>query len=282
LAGCARQPRLRRAVGHRQRPVATLLTTRLRQEGAAIAHVGPWLQNAGVAPDDHTFTIFAGRREQIGHALKSLSVGGMQEVGAVFASPREAQLYRDDVMRSAATLKLRLASWTGDGDLARLGQRLGPATPAVLLFIGGTPELVQLTQGLDRQSRQRYVVAMADVNLQTVSQMGGGRTTPIIATQPVPMVSAALPVVRRYREVLARLFDEPPVALSLAGFIAAQSTFEVLNDIEAAPTRANTLPAFLRRREIDIGGFRVSFERQNRSAAFVTQSMLTPDGRVVG
>ena len=52
------------------------------------------------------------------------------------------------------------------------------------------------------------------------------------------MVTAALPVVRRYREVLARLFDEPPVALSLAGFIAAHYTFEVLNDIEGALTRA--------------------------------------------
>jgi ABC-type branched-subunit amino acid transport system substrate-binding protein len=263
-------------------PVATLLAAQLRQEGAAIAHAAPWLQAAGVEPDDHTFAIFAGRREQIGHALKSLSVGGMQEVGAVFASAREARLYREDVARSAAGLKLRLATWTGDGDLARLGQRLGPATPAVLLFIGGTPELVQLTQGLDRQARQRYVVAMADVNLQTVSQMGGGRSTPVIATQAVPMVTAALPVVRRYREVLARLFDEPPVALSLAGFIAAHYTFEVLGDIDGAPTRANTLAAFQRRRDVDVGGFRVSFEGLRRSAGFVTQSMLTADGRVVG
>lgn len=263
-------------------PVATMLCARLRQDGAAIAHAAPWLQNASVEVDDHTFTIFAGRREQIGHALKSLSVGGMQEVGAVFASAREAQLYREDVARSAAALKLRLVTWSGDGDLVRLGQRLGPATPAVLLFIGGTPELVQFTQGLDRQARQRYVVAMADVNLQTVSQMGGGRTTPVIATQAVPMVTAALPVVRRYREVLARLFDEPPVALSLAGFIASQYTFDVLNDIDAAPTRANTLAAFQRHRDMDVGGFRVSFERHNRSAGFVTQSMLTADGRVVG
>lgn len=263
-------------------PVATLLAARLRQEGADIAHSAPWLQSAGAEVDDHTFAIFASRRKQIAHALKSLSVGGMQEVGAVFASSREAQLYRDDVRRSAASLNLRLATWTGEGDLSRLGQRMGPATPAVLLFIGGTPELVQLTQGLDRQARQRYVVAMADVNLQTVAQMGGGRTTPVIATQAVPMVTAALPIVRRYREVLARLFDEPPVALSLAGFIAAQYTYEVLSDVEGALTRASALAAFQRRRDVDVGGFRVSVERQNRSAAFVTQSMLTADGRVVG
>ena len=263
-------------------PLASQLAATVRGEGTPIAHAAPWLQGAHADPGEHTFAIFAGRREQIEHALKTLRVGGMQEVGAVFASEREAQLYRDDVQRGAAALNLRLATWTGDGDLGRLGQRLGPATPAVLLFIGGTPELVQLTQGLDRQSRQRYVVAMADVNLQTVAQMGGGRTTPVIATQAVPMVTAALPVVRRYREVLARLFDEPPVALSLAGFIAAQYTYEVLLDVDGALTRANALAAFQRRREVDVGGFRVSFDRQQRGAGFVTQSMLTADGRVVG
>ena len=263
-------------------PLAGQLAALLRQDGTAIAHAAPWLQDASVEVDDRTFAIFAGRREQIAHALKSLTVGGMQEVGAVFASAREAQLYRDDVQRSAAALKLRLASWIGDGDLSRLGQRLGPATPAVLLFIGGTPELVQFTQGLDRQARQRYVVAMADVNLQTVAQMGGGRSTPVIATQAVPVVSSALPVVRRYREVLARLFDEPPVALSLAGFIAARYAFEVLDALPGVPTRAAVLAGFQRAREVDVGGFRVSFDGRNRSATFVTQSMLTSDGRVVG
>lgn len=262
--------------------VATQLATLLRQEGTAIAHAAPWLQNSAVGVDERTFPIFAGRREQIAHALRSLSVSGMQEVGAVFASAREATDYRQDVSEAAGALKLRLTTWTAAGDLARLGLRLGPSTPAVLLFVGGTPELVQFTQGLDRQTRQRYVIALADVNLQTVVQMGGGRTTPVIATQPVPMVNASLPVVRRYREVLARLFDEPPVALSLAGFIAAQYTAEVVDDIETLPTRASVLAAFQRRREVDVGGFLVRFDAQRRGAGYVTQSMLAADGRVVG
>jgi ABC-type branched-subunit amino acid transport system substrate-binding protein len=263
-------------------PVATALATLLHQEGAAIAHAAPWLQNSALDIDERTFPIFAARQEQVAHALKSLSVSGMQEVGAVFASAREATLYRTDMARAAQSLKLKLQAWTAAGDLQQLGQRLGPSTPAVLLFVGGTPELVQFTQGLDRQARQRYVVALADVNLQTVAQMGGGRTTPVIATQAVPMVTAALPVVRHYREVLARLFDEPPAALSLAGFIAARYTAEVLAEVDGTPTRAGVLATFQRRREVDVGGFRVRFDPQRRSATFVTQSMLTADGRVVG
>jgi hypothetical protein len=263
-------------------PVAAAVCAVLQQENAAIAHVAPWLQNSTADLDDRTFAIFSGRQEQIAHALKSLTVSGVQEIGAVFASPREAGLYRDDVQLAAGKVGMKLASWIASGDLARLGQRLGPATPALLLFIGGTPELVQFTQGLERQARQRYVIALADVNLQTLQQMGAGRSTPIIATQAVPMVTAALPVVRRYREVLARLFDEPPTALSLAGFIAARYTFEVLEDIAGPVTRASALASFQKRRDMDLGGYRISYQGQRRSGSFVTQSMLTPDGRVVG
>lgn len=262
--------------------VATRIAQLLREENIGIAHVAPWLQNSSIEVDDRTFPIFAARQEQITHALKTLTVVGVQDVGAVYASAQDHKLYRDDVERAAAALKLRLMTFSGDQDLSRLGLRLTPGTPAILLFIGGTPELVQFTQGLDKQQRQRYIVALADVNLQTMMQMGGGRSTPVIATQAVPLTTASLPIVRSYREVMARLFDEPPTALSLAGFIAARYTFEVLNDIEGPLTRSAALAAFQRRTSMDVGGYRISYDPRRRAGSYVTQSMLTPDGRVIG
>ncbi|MCA0215282.1 MAG: ABC transporter substrate-binding protein [Proteobacteria bacterium] len=263
-------------------PAAGLLATELRQLAAPIAHVAPWLQNSSVEVDERTFPIFAARQEQIGHALRSLTVMGVSEVGAVYASQQEYQLYQQDLERIASSMKLKLQQYRANGDLDRLGQRLTPGTPAILLFVGGTPELVQFTQGLQKQQRQRYIVALADVNLQTMTQMGGARSTPVIATQAVPMVNASLPVVRSYRETMARLFDEPPVSLSLAGFIAARYTYEVLRDMDGALTRQGVLAAFQRREAVDVGGYRVAFNPQRRSATYVTQSMLTVDGRVIG
>jgi ABC-type branched-subunit amino acid transport system substrate-binding protein len=263
-------------------PAASAVVNQLREENTAIAHVAPWLQNSSVEVDDRTFPIFAARQEQIAHAIKSLAVMGMQEIGAVYASGREYALYRDDLERIAAALKVRLQTFRAEGDLARLGQRIGPQSAAVLLFIGGTPELVQFTQGLEKQSRQRYVVALADVNLQTMMQMGAARNTPVIATQAVPMVTDSMAVVRAYRDTLGRLFDEPPTPLSLAGFIAARYTFEVLNEVDGSLTRQGALAAFQRRAAVDLGGFRVSYNRERRGGAFVTQSMLSVDGRVIG
>jgi ABC-type branched-subunit amino acid transport system substrate-binding protein len=262
-------------------PVATLVAEQLRRENVAIAHAAPWLQNSSLEVDERTFPIFAARQEQIAHALRSLTVMGVQEAGAIYATAGDLKLYREDMDRTASALKLKVATFAAERDLHALGQRLKPGTPAILLFIGGTPELVQFTQGLERQQRQRYIVALADVNLQTVMQMGGAKTTPVIVTQAVPLTTAALPVVRQYREVLGRLFDEPPVPLSLAGFIAARYAYEVMKEVDN-PTRASVLAAFQRRTTLDVGGYAVAFDQRRRAGTYVTQSMLTQDGRVIG
>jgi len=261
---------------------ATQLVSLLHQEQLDIAHVAPWLLNSELDGDERTFTIFASHQEQIAHALNSLSVMGVPELGAVYASPQEYTLYRADVERIAAKLKIRLQSYGPADKLKQIGQSLTPATPAILLFLGGTPELVQFTQGIAKQARQRYVIGLADVNLQTLMQMGAAHNTPVMATQVVPMVTASLPVVRHYRETLSRLFDEAPSPLSLAGFIAARYTQEVLATLNGAATRQSVLQAFQKRTAIDVGGFRVSFSAQRRSGSFVTQSMLASDGRVIG
>jgi hypothetical protein len=260
---------------------ARQLSDHLRAENLAIAHAAPWLQDAGDV-DERTFPIFATRQDQIVHALKSLSNMGVRDLGAIYATPQDYALQHDGVERTAAALQLRLQSFRNTGDARDLGQRLNPGTPAILLFVGGTPELARFTQGLEKQSRQRYLVALADVNLQTLMQMGAARNTPVIATQPVPMVTASLPVVRAYRDVLGRLFDEPPSPLSLAGFLAARYTSEVLDDVDGAMTRANVLTAFQKRAALDMGGYRISFNPQRFGSTYVTQSMLTADGRVIG
>ena len=247
-----------------------------------LAHAAPWLQSSDRDADDRTFRIFAPRLVQIAYALKTLSVMGLKELGAVYGSAQEHAAHHQELEKIAASLPLKLQAFQPGGNLRLLGQQLTPATPAVLLFLGGTPELAEFTKGLDTQARQRYVVALADVNMQVLKDMGVARGTPIIITQPVPLDTAALPIIRMYRETLSRLFDEPPTALSLAGFIAARYTQQVLMSVEAPLTRQNALAAFQKRSDLDVGGFRVSFDAQRRGSYYVTQSMLSRDGRQIG
>ena len=260
---------------------AVSLMELLQDSDVEIAHAAPWLQNSTLPVGSRTFPIFSGREEQVAHAMKSLSTVGFGQAAAVYATRAEWELYSAEVERIATSLKLQLQHLQGNGDLDRLGRTLPASTPAVLLFIGGTPELLALLGGLEHQQRLRYVVALADVNLQTVAQLRTTQHTPIISTQPVPEIGSTAPIVRRYRETLSRLFDESPTPLSLAGFIAARYTYEVLAEVEA-PTRATVLNAFRRRTRLDVGGFRIEFDGRHRSSSVVTQSMLAQDGRIIG
>lgn len=264
---------------------AAQLVELLRLDPLEIAHVAPWLhQDLPPGAEQRIFPIFASRQEQIAHALRSLSVIGVPELGVVYASAQEQRLYDNEVQRIVRTLQLqlRLQTYAPAGSLQELGRKLTPQTPPILLFVGGTPELAQFTQGLDRQDRQRYVIGLADVNLQTLNQLGAARNTPVMATQVVPMVTAGLPIVRAYRETLARLFDEPPNPLSLAGYIAARYAQDVLQSVEPTATRTQVLQAFRQRNQLDLAGFRISFQAQRRTSAYVTQSMLSSDGRILG
>lgn len=254
----------------------------LKRQQPGLAHVAPWLQD-GTEAGDETFTVFARHDAQIAHALKSLSVIGVRELTVIYASEQIYALNHSRLERTAADLKLKLRGNHPNGADARaLGQRLPVDASALILFLGGTPELASFTQGLEKQARGRYVIGLADVNLQTLAQMGAARHTPVIVTQVVPVVTSALPVVRAYRQVLSRLFDEPPTPQSLAGYLSARYAQEVLAEIEGPLNRVTVLTAFQRRATVDLGGFSLGPAMARSATPFVTQSMLSSDGRVIG
>ena len=70
--------------------------------------------------------------------------------------------------------------------------------------------------------------------------------------------------------------------MSLAGYIAARYTFEVLNRVGAGLNRQTALAAFQKREPVDVGGFMVNYNASGRGSQFVTQSMLGKDGYMVG
>lgn len=276
------QPECLAVVGSAGHRAASQLATLLQREMPDVAHVAPWQHSQPLEGQDSTFGIFATRQEQISHAVKSLSIMGVTEVGAVFASAAERVSYQGDLEQAAANLKLKLKTYVPSSTLQALATELRPDSPRILIFLGGTPELLQFSQGIEKQAAQRYIVAMSDVNLQTLQQLGVSRFTPVIATQAVPPVNGNQPIVRSYRETLNRLFDEPPTPQSLAGYLSARYTQEVMLTLDGGLNRANLLQAFARRLPLDLGGFRINPDLRRKTPAFVTQSMVGADGRLVG
>lgn len=237
--------------------------------------VAPWLhQRIEENSTDTVFDVFADLRAQITHALKSLASMGVPELGVVYASGQDTALTQAAVRQAAQEQSVKIQRVNSAAQLAQ----------PIVLFVGGTPELHAFVEQLKLPAgRQCYVIALADVNLQVLAQMGSlPKRVSIIATQAVPLVSASMPVVRAYREALAKLYDEPPSPQGLAGFIAARYAAEVLQQMNAPLTRTNFLSALQQRKTLNVGGWTPPYQDRKRSAAFVTQSMLSSDGRIVG
>ncbi|GAB1387098.1 hypothetical protein MASR1M59_22460 [Melaminivora sp.] len=263
--------------------LAAALASLQNQAGAAstLAQSAPWLHSQD-SPSERVFPVFSGYQAQIIHALKSLASMGVRELGVVYASQAMLQQSQHWVRQAAQSLGLSLHALPIPGSQPQAERQLAAPAQALLLFIGGTPELHSFTGRLRLPpGRHCYIVALADVNLQVLAQMGAmARNVSVIATQSVPSVSASLPIVRAYREALARLYDEPPSPQGLAGFIAARYTAQLLQGLNGPITRASVLAALRRRPAIDLGGFAI--EADGPSPAYVTQSMLAADGRIVG
>ena len=139
----------------------------------------------------------------------------------------------------------------------------GPARPqrsstdaAHRALCRGTPELHAFVGQLKLPAgRQCYVIALADVNLQVLAQMGNlPKRVSIIATQAVPLVSASLPVVRAYREALA-VVRRTPSPQGLAGLLQRGTRRRCCNKMTAPLTRANVLAALQQRKALNVGGW---------------------------
>lgn len=262
--------------------VAVTLSARSRVDSSELAQVAPWLQSALPEQTLNTLVIFSNREQQLEHALKHMSTVGMDRITVVYQSESERRLNTADIQRLAQSLKIGLREMPVQQDLTLQAQQISNTNVPLVLFVGGTPELVQFTRGWNKGNMMRYIIALADVNLLTAQQMIGNRRVPVVGTQAVPVVSSAMPIVRRYRQALAKYYDEPPTALSLAGYISARYTAQVLLSVRGNLNRSTAYEAFLRRQSIDLEGFRVSYENGKLQNAFVTQSMLSADGRALG
>jgi ABC-type branched-subunit amino acid transport system substrate-binding protein len=261
---------------------AVALAALNRTDNSELAHVAPWLQSAMADQMPNTFAIFSNREQQIQHALRNMRTVGVGSLTVVYQSEADQRLNAPEIQRMAQSLKLSLREMPVQSDLSRQAAQISSTPVPLVLFVGGTPELVQFTRGWNRGSSLRYIIALADVNLQTAQQMIGNRHVPVIGTQAVPMVSGSLPIVRRYRQALAKYYDEPPTALSLAGYLSARYTAKVLHTLRGNLNRNAVFEAFSRRQSVDLEGFRISYDNGKLQTAYVTQSMLSADGRVVG
>lgn len=257
-----------------------LIALQMSDPRRSVPIVAPWLHNPHERGSrDSVFDIYASQHLQIEFAVRSLAIVGVPRMAAVFSSALDEQRSRNQVERAARSTGISV-------DYVSATKLMAPSfTPdlPVLLFLGGTLELHRFIRQLVLPAgRLCYVIALADVNLQVLTQMSKiPSQISVVVTQVVPAVTSGAAVARGYRDALARLFEEEPSPQGLAGYIAAKFTEEAIARSAQPWSRASLLASLRKRDESDLGGFNVQYNKGERTSQYVTQTMIARDGRVL-
>lgn len=120
-----------------------------------------------------------------------------------------------------------------------------------------------------RQARQRgyqgrfYLLSF--VGLEPLRQALNGDMRNVRVSQVVPDPrNASLPVVAAYQKAMLTQGDRQFDSLSLEGYIAARVLSEALRRVKGPPSRELVHEALANLGELDLGGFRVSFQAESR------------------
>jgi ABC-type branched-subunit amino acid transport system substrate-binding protein len=258
----------------------------LLQSDPGVMHVAPWLPDDRHDSAPQVINLFASRDDQVRHSLASLDAMGLRQIGLVYDSEATRSSVQAGLDATLARLSLRPPSWTASPQVGveGLARQLPGDVPAVLAFAGGTLELARFVKTLAARRLQRYVVSLADADLGLLTQLGATQAMPLVLTQVVPNPrSASVPLVRHYRGLYARLYDDTPSPQGLAGYVAGRYLLRLLERVAAAPGRPLLADEVRRRPPLDVEGYLLNFTNgRPRGSSFVTQTMVTQDGRLIG
>ena len=249
-----------------------------------IAHVAPWMPDPRFDADPAVASLFASRDTQLRQALESVRGMGLDDLDVMFTSESQRDFYAASVSASAAAAKLRIALRAPDKGqaVASVAMKL-PNRKGAVLFMGDTVDLALVARAMASAGDRRMIFSLGSVDHPTLVQLGGARGGALVLTQVVPNPrSSTLACARAYREALKELFDEDPSPVSFAGYLAGRYAAVLLGKSGALPTRESVLETLRNRPAADLQGFPVDFSRGPRGSGYVTQTLLTADGRLVG
>ncbi len=102
----------------------------------------------------------------------------------------------------------------------------------------------------------------------------------ILRTIGTDSTDSSLPIVERYRHLLARMYPEtPPGFVSLEGYLAGRLVVSILESCGVSPDRTCFLETMAYGHVIDLGGFSIRFGNDNQGSDAVYLTVVDDQGR---
>ncbi|MES3000200.1 MAG: ABC transporter substrate-binding protein [Pseudomonadota bacterium] len=167
----------------------------------------------------------------------------------------------------------------GTVDVAKAIDAVVAAQPQAVVFIGQSKPAAALVKGVRAKgwSPQFFLLSVAS----GVHADLGAPSAGIIVSQvvPYPFTELGGPVVSEYQSSITKGSDKKFSYNSMEGFLNAKLVTRALQKINGTPTRAKMIAALESMNNEDLGGFAISYGKQNNlGSRYVALTMVRADG----
>ena len=173
---------------------------------------------------------------------------------------------------------------TKDKDqLAEAAAKVAALHPQSVIVVGAAPFMAEGVAALTRAGVRQFVYALSDVSPEAIHRLSEGQARGVALAQNYPNPNGvAMALQRDFQAAMKRgaTAGGPYALFELEGYICARVLIEALRrSREISPAAlARTLSGM---GELNLGGFRVNFSKDNNGSSFVDIALVGEGGKLV-
>jgi ABC-type branched-subunit amino acid transport system substrate-binding protein len=233
------------------------------------------------------FNLRAGYTDETEKLIEHLHTIGIQRIAVFYQNDAYGYAGLDGVNRALAKRKLQLVASSAvdrnSADVSQAAEVLLAARPDAIVQIGAYSACAALIKSMRARGYGGQFLNVSFVGSKALLALLGEQGIGVIVSQVVPFPwGATITLQREYAAAMKQAGISELGFGSMEGFIAAKVFVEGLRAAGPNPTRKKFVEALEGMRDLDLGGFKVSFSPKDHSASrFVDITLIGRGARFV-
>ncbi|MDQ0609264.1 branched-chain amino acid transport system substrate-binding protein [Variovorax sp. W1I1] len=232
--------------------------------------------------NDYVFNVRSSFKDETSHIVSHLQVLGIKRIGFFSLEIPESKVMFDHMGgllgKGGQKFFTAVNQPPGKVDLKKAAEELKPKeVQAIVMFCPGKM-CADLVSEIRKQGGAPtfYTISSAgDVFGELAAQ---GVSIAVTQVMPYPWTVGAFPIVAKYQQAMKAADDTRIGYWSLEGYISAQVLVEGLRRINGTPSRASMLAAMQNLGHLNLGGFDLTIDQNDRGGSHFTDLTLARSG----
>lgn len=242
-------------------------------EAEGVPLFAPWtgVQAVREPPRRHVFNVRASYKDELLKILRHLKTIGMRRVAVVyFESSFSAELKSllNEMARWPATPVATSAIRPDGSDLDEVVSATFKANPETIILLTAGKSTVDFIRAYSGRSKgtQYYALSIMGTNASVQALGPDGVGVMVSSVVPFPW-AAGVPIVREYQDAMQKIGVGEFSFTSLESYINTRVLAEAIRRAGKDLTRAKVVAAAETMRPLQLGGFEVAYDADNRSGS---------------